>query len=162
MWLMEELSLSYDIKTFKRKPNGVAPPELKKIHALGKSPILSIEAPGVPKPKILAESGVILEYLLSHFGKDSSLVPKQYPEGGEGQLAVETEAWMRYRYYMHYAEGSLMSPIQIHIIMNGWCPQFRSRVFRVNGLTGLNSPQDSPSAVLHQANRQHHHREGGL
>lgn len=116
---MEELNLSYDIKTYKRGPTGIAPPELKKIHPLGKSPILSIEAPNAPKPLIFAESGPILEYLLDHFGETSHLVPKRYIAGQEGQLGGESEAWLRYRYFMHYAEGSLMSPIQVKLIMNG-------------------------------------------
>ncbi|KAH8657684.1 glutathione S-transferase [Xylariales sp. PMI_506] len=118
MWLMEELSIPYDIKTFKRNPNGTAPPELKKIHPLGKSPVISIETPDSPKPMVLAESGVILEYLVDHFGAGSTLVPKRYRDGLEGQIGGETEAWMRYQYYMQYAEGSFMPPILIQLLMN--------------------------------------------
>lgn len=116
---MEELNLSYEVKMFKRGPNGIAPPELKEFHPLGKSPIVSIQAPSMAKPLVLAESGPILEYFLDHFGAESNLVPKRYAHGEEGQLGGETESWMRYRYYMHYAEGSLMSPIQVQLIMNG-------------------------------------------
>lgn len=120
MWLMEELNLSYEIKTFKRGPNGIAPPELKQIHPLGKSPIVSILPPGATEPMVMAESGPILEYFLDHFGgAEAALIPKRYIDGKEGQLGGETESWMRYRYYMHYAEGSLMSPIQVQLIMNG-------------------------------------------
>ncbi|KAF7172387.1 hypothetical protein CNMCM5623_004589 [Aspergillus felis] len=119
MWLMEELNLSYDIKTYKRGPNGVAPPELKQIHPLGKSPIVSIQPSDAPQPTVLAESGVIIEYFLDHFGgPNTRLVPERYQPGREGQLGGETESWMRYRYYMHYVEGSLMSPIQVQLIMN--------------------------------------------
>ncbi|RHZ45319.1 glutathione S-transferase [Aspergillus thermomutatus] len=120
MWLMEELNLSYNIKTYKRGPNGVAPPELKQIHPLGKSPIVSVQPPDASQPMVLVESAPILEYFLDHFGgANARLVPQRYQPGREGQLGGETESWMRYRYYMHYAEGSLMSPIQVQLIMNG-------------------------------------------
>lgn len=124
MWLMEELNLSYDIKTYKRGPNGIAPPELKQIHPLGKSPIVSVQPPDASQPMILVESAVIIEYFLDHFGgPGTSLIPPRYQPGREGQLGGETEAWKRYRHYMHYAEGSLMSPIQVQLIMNGM-PEF--------------------------------------
>jgi glutathione S-transferase len=114
MWLMEKLGLTYSIKPFKRSPQGMAPPELKSIHPMGKLPILSIEAPRLQSssasataestqkpPLVLAESAVIMEYLLDHFGSPaSSLVPRRYT-AGEG-LAEETEGWLRYRYFMHF------------------------------------------------------------
>lgn len=84
----------------------LAPQELKEIHPLGKSPIISIEAVGMAKPLVLAESGVIVEYLVDHFGL--YLEPKKYVSGKEGQIGGESEEWIRYRYFMHYAEGSLM------------------------------------------------------
>ncbi|GFF44462.1 hypothetical protein IFM46972_07555 [Aspergillus udagawae] len=119
MWLMEELNLSYDIKTYKRGPNGIAPPELKQIHPLGKSPIVSVQPRDSSQPMVLVESAAIMEYFLDHFGgPNTRLVPERYQPGREGQLGGETESWMRYRYYMHYAEGSLMSPIQVQLIMN--------------------------------------------
>ncbi|KAK9567211.1 bifunctional glutathione transferase/peroxidase [Aspergillus fumigatus] len=118
MWLMEELNLSYDIKTYKRGPNGIAPPELKQIHPLGKSPIVSVQPPDA-SPMVLVESAVIIEYFLDHFSSPSThLVPQRYKPGREGQVDGETDAWMRYRFFMHYAEGSLMSPIQVQLIMN--------------------------------------------
>ena len=104
LWLLEELNVKYEVKTYKRQ-NLLAPPELKAIHPLGKSPIVSIEAPGMSKPLVLAESGCIMEYLVDHFGPQWS--PKRYAEGKEGQIGGETEEWLRYRYFMHYAEGSL-------------------------------------------------------
>ncbi|PYH87814.1 glutathione S-transferase [Aspergillus ellipticus CBS 707.79] len=119
MWLMEELNLTYTIKPFKRQPNGTAAPELKQIHPLGKSPIISILPPGEPEPMILAESGPIIEYFLDHFGGgERGLIPGRYVAGKEGMLGGETQSWMRYRYFMHYAEGSLMSPVQVWLIMN--------------------------------------------
>ncbi len=84
----------------------LAPPELKKVHPLGKSPLVSVQAEGAAEPLVLAESGLITEYLVEHFGP--SLAPKRYQEGKEGQIQGETEEWLRYRYFMHYGEGTLM------------------------------------------------------
>ncbi|KAF7350998.1 hypothetical protein MSAN_01662000 [Mycena sanguinolenta] len=83
-----------------------APPELKTVHPLGKSPVITIG------DRVMAESGFIAEYLCEHFASPSStLIPSKWKEGYEGQVDGETEAWMRYRYYMHYNEGSLMTLI---------------------------------------------------
>ncbi|KAI9932304.1 hypothetical protein ASPWEDRAFT_39814 [Aspergillus wentii DTO 134E9] len=116
LWLLEELNLTYELKTFKRGADKLAPPELKEIHPLGKSPVISIDIPGSSKPMVLAESGLITEYLCDHFGGER-LVPKRYVDGKEGQLAGETEEWMRYRYFMHYAEGSLMPLLVMQLVM---------------------------------------------
>ncbi|KAK2783456.1 hypothetical protein FQN53_009219 [Emmonsiellopsis sp. PD_33] len=116
LWLLEELGLSYEIKVAKRDETMQSPPELKKIHPLGKAPIVSLEVPGSP-PIVLAESAVIVEYLIDHFGP--RLVPKRYPEGKEGQLAAETESWRRDRYFMHYSEGSLMALLTRVLIVRG-------------------------------------------
>ncbi|KAL8817928.1 MAG: hypothetical protein Q9223_003334 [Gallowayella weberi] len=105
LWLLEELKVDYELKTYKRN-NMLAPPEFKKVHPLGKAPLLSVQAEGASEPLILAESGLIIEYLIEHFGP--SLAPKRYQEGKEGQVQGETEEWLRYRYFIHYAEGTLM------------------------------------------------------
>ena len=84
----------------------LAPKVLEEVHPLGKSPIISIEAEGMSKPLVLAESGLIVEYLVDHFGP--WLAPKRYVQGKEGHVGAESEEWLRYRYYMHYVEGSLM------------------------------------------------------
>ena len=84
----------------------LAPPELKKIHPLGKAPLLTIEVEGRSSPLVLAESSVIVEYLIKHYGPH--LAPREFDAGKEGQIGQETEEWLRYRYFMHYAEGSLM------------------------------------------------------
>lgn len=97
----------------------LAPPEFKEIHPLGKAPIISIESPNTSKPIVLAESGLIAEYLVEHFAP--RLAPKQYAEGKEGQIGGETETWLRYRYYMHYAEGSLMPYLIISLLLSGKC-----------------------------------------
>jgi glutathione S-transferase len=91
-----------------------ADPELKKIHPLGKSPVVGIEAPGAP-PIILAESGLITEYFTEHYAPH--LAPQRYAEGKEGP-GQETESWLRYRYYMHYAEGSLMPLMVTNLLFN--------------------------------------------
>ena len=95
----------------------LGPKELKEVHPLGKSPVNGVEKANTTKPLILAESGFISEYLCDHFNGDR-LVPKRYSEGKEGQVGAETEEWLRYRYYMHYAEGSLMPLLVMQLIMN--------------------------------------------
>ncbi|EAW13609.1 glutathione S-transferase [Aspergillus clavatus NRRL 1] len=117
VWLLEELNIPYSIKTFKRRADMTAPDELKKIHPLGKSPIISIEAPHLSKPLVLAESAVIIEYLCTHFGGERFL-PQRYSEGKEGQVGGETEEWMRYQYFMHYTEGSLTPFLVMKVVMD--------------------------------------------
>lgn len=99
--------MPYEVKTFKRGKDMLAPKELKEIHPLGKSPVISVQGPNSSKPIVIAESGMITEYLCDHFGGDK-LIPARYVEGKEGQIGGETEEWLRYRYYMHFSEGSLM------------------------------------------------------
>lgn len=99
---------------FHRQPDMMAPPELKKIHPLGKSPLISIEGPGLDKPLVIAESGFMTEYLVDYFGPH--LKPTEWLPGQENTLAGHTPEWMRYRYYMHYAEGSLMTPLVLLLV----------------------------------------------
>lgn len=75
----------------------IAPPELEKIHPLGKSPVLGIQRDGQAEPLVLAESALIIEYLLEHYGPE--YIPKQYREGENGRLCGEMDAFMRYRWY---------------------------------------------------------------
>ena len=84
----------------------LAPPELQKIHPLGKSPLLTIENDGMSEPLVLAESGFMTEYIIDHFA--THLAPKRWKDGQEGQAGGETEAWLRYRHLMHFSEGSMM------------------------------------------------------
>lgn len=95
----------------------LAPPELKEVHPLGKSPAITVETSKSPKPLVLAESGVIMEYLCDHFG-GNKLVPKRYVEGSEGEIGGESEEWLRYRYFMHYVEGSLMGFLVMQLVMD--------------------------------------------
>jgi len=81
---LTECNVDYDLKIFKRGKDQLADPELKKIHPLGKSPVISIDVPGQEKPLVIAESAFITEYLAEHFGKH--LVPEHWQEGKEGQV----------------------------------------------------------------------------
>ncbi|KAK3076877.1 hypothetical protein LTS18_011752, partial [Coniosporium uncinatum] len=84
LWLLEELKLDYDLKIYKRGSDMLAPPELKQVHPLGKSPVINVQVPGVEEPMVIAESGAIVEYLTEYFGK--WMIPVRYPEGKEGQI----------------------------------------------------------------------------
>ncbi len=91
IWLMEELGLKYEIKHYKRDPRTrLAPPELLAIAPLGKAPIIT------DGDLTLAESGAIIEYILYKYGK-GKLKPK------EG-----TPEWIKYLYWLHFAEGTMM------------------------------------------------------
>ncbi|KAJ5625269.1 hypothetical protein N7510_001578 [Penicillium lagena] len=139
LWLLEELQLKYELKTFKRRSDKLAPAELKQIHPLGKSPLLTLEPPGATEPIVLAESGAIVEYLCDHFGSAKpTLVPERYKPGQEGQVGGEREEWMRYRYFMHYAEGSLM-PFLVMTLVNDTIRN--SPPFFVRPITGLVASQ---------------------
>lgn len=117
VWLLEECQgIDYDIKIYKRGKDMLAPKSLKEVHPLGKSPVISIQAPALSEPLVMAESGAMMEYLCDHFAPH--LVPKRYQEGKEGQVGGETEQWLRYRFYMHYAEGSLMTLLVIALFMD--------------------------------------------
>lgn len=118
LWLLEELELPYEIKEFKRGSDMQAGPELKEIHPLGKSPVITIESPSTEKPIVLAESGPIIEYLVDHFGKDKLPPYDRYKPGCEGKVGGETESWLRERYFMHYAEGSFMPLVILQVVMD--------------------------------------------
>src|ERR1700683_3273625 len=91
LWLLEELGVPYEIVFYQRDSKTLrAPAELRKIHPLGKAPVLE------DGNQVFAETGVIMEYLVSRY--DPRLAPAQ----------DDAEFW-RYRYWMHYAEGSLMN-----------------------------------------------------
>jgi glutathione S-transferase len=98
LWLLEELGLDYQVKVYHRTKEYLAPKELKAVHPLGKSPV--IEDGG----RVVAESGAIMEYLIETYG-------------GEGlRPAAGTEERLRYRYWMHYAEGSAMPLLVMKLI----------------------------------------------
>lgn len=92
----------------------LAPPELKKIHALGKAPVIGVHKDDGTE-LILAESGFMTEYLTEHWAPH--LIPEKYTEGKSGP-GNETESWLRYKFYMHYAEGSLMAILVTNLIFS--------------------------------------------
>lgn len=121
-WLLEELGLDYDVELFQRTPDMRAPPDLRDVHPLGKAPVVSISIPSAEKPLILAESGFIVQYLCDHFAQNSDLVPKRYRDSShEGIVGGETDEWMRYQYFLHYAEGSLMPQLLVGLILSSEC-----------------------------------------
>lgn len=100
LWALEELKLDYEVKFYKRQSNFAAPPELKNIHPLGKAPVLTDQG------LTIAESTAILEYL-----------QEQYDQ--QGQFKPEDQVQkLNYRYWMHYAEGSLMPLLLMTFVMN--------------------------------------------
>lgn len=100
LWLLEELGVDYVVKRYERdKVTSLAPPEMKKVHPLGKSPIVE------DKGKIIAETGAMIDYLLDHYS-DGRLRP-----------ARETPEFERYRYWLHYSEGSAFPPLLLKLIL---------------------------------------------
>ncbi|WP_296170431.1 glutathione S-transferase [uncultured Brevundimonas sp.] len=99
LWLLEELGRPYEVKRYERNPaTMLAPPELKAIHPLGKSPVVDDGEVRV------AETGAIVDYLL------------EGPNGSALRPAPGTEAGRRYTYWLHYAEGSAMTPLLLKLI----------------------------------------------
>ena len=101
LWLLEELGLTYDIKRYERdKTTMLAPPALSKIHPLGKSPVVTDD------DLTLAESGAIIEYLVERYGEGCFAPARELP------------AYLRYRYWLHYAEGSIMPPLLLKLVFD--------------------------------------------
>jgi glutathione S-transferase len=100
IWLMEELGLEYQLARHQREPNGAAPDALKAIHPLGKAPLIR------DGDIVLAESGAIVDYIVHRHGND--------------RLAVQPQAaeYARYLYWLHFAEGSLMSLMLIALVLS--------------------------------------------
>ena len=100
LWLLEELGLPYEIQRYQRDAKtSLAPPELRQVHPLGKSPVITDGGLTV------AESGAILEYLVDTYGQG-----RLKPTG--------TQDLLHYRYYLHFAEGSAMPPLLMKLIFN--------------------------------------------
>jgi glutathione S-transferase len=100
LWLLEELGAPYEIKQYQRDAvTNLAPPELKAIHPLGKSPLL--EDAG----RVIQESGAIAEYLCENYGGEA-LVP-----------ARGTDDHVRHLELIHFAEGSAMTPIILNLYL---------------------------------------------
>ena len=101
LWLLEELGLPYEVKQYARDAKTMlAPPSLMEVHPLGKSPVIT------DGEHTVAESGAIIEYLVERYG--------------EGRLrpAAGTPELLRYRYFLHYAEGSAMPIVLLKLIFD--------------------------------------------
>lgn len=111
--------MDYEIVIFHRDKDMFAPPELDKIHPLGKSPLVGITPDGSSSEIVLAESGFIAQYLCDHFAQGTTMLPPRYKEGQDGKVGGETEEWMRLQYFLQYVEGSLMPPLVTDLILSG-------------------------------------------
>ena len=101
LWLLEELGVPYEVRRYQRDAKTMlAPPELRAVHPLGKSPVIS------DGEVVLAESGAIVEYLASRHG-NGILIPR-----------ANTPEHLRYLYWMHFAEGSMMPPLLLKLIFD--------------------------------------------
>lgn len=99
LWLLEELGALYEVKRYERdKTTMLAPKELKAVHPLGKSPVITDEG------RTIAETGAIIEYLLDKYGH-GRLIP-----------APGTDDRLRFTYWLHYAEGSAMTPLLLKLV----------------------------------------------
>ncbi len=99
LWLLEELELPYEVRRYERdRKTMLAPPELKRVHPLGKSPMIEDEG------RVVAETGAIVEYLVDK------------ADGRLGPPARRDER-LRYRHFLHYAEGSMMPPLLAMLVV---------------------------------------------
>jgi len=99
LWLLEELGLPYEIKHYQRNPETMlAPDSLRQVHPLGKSPVIT------EGDVTVAESGAIIEYLVERHGNGRFVPPAGTPER------------LRYRYWLHFAEGSAMPPLLLKLV----------------------------------------------
>ncbi|WP_375473025.1 glutathione S-transferase family protein [uncultured Nostoc sp.] len=103
LWLLEELGIEYEIKFYERDPKTMMAPEsLRQVHPLGKSPVIT------DADLTIAESGAIIEYIVDRYG-NGRLVP-----------ASGTPEYLRYKYWLHYAEGSAMPPLVMQLVLSNF------------------------------------------
>ncbi len=101
LWLLEELGAAYEIRHYERDPETqLAPKSLEAVHPLGKAPVIEDEG------RVVAETGPIVDYLIDRFGGDSF------------RPAAGSPAFQDYRYWLHYAEASLMTPLILRLVMD--------------------------------------------
>lgn len=104
LWLLEELGIPYEVRRYERhKTTLLAPAELRRVHPLGKSPVIE-DKDSDGQAHVIAETGAIIEYIVAKAG------------GGLGAPAQQ-EAALRYRYFLHYAEGSLMPVLLVKLVL---------------------------------------------
>lgn len=100
LWLLEELGLPYEVRRYERDPKTMlAPPELKRVHPLGKAPVIEDQG------RVVAETGAIVEYLVEQAGGKLGAPPNR-------------DSALRYRHFLHYAEGSMMPPLLAILVVN--------------------------------------------
>ena len=105
LWMLEELGLDYELVSYKRDPRTwLAPPALRKVHPLGKSPVITDNG------ETIAESGAIIEYLVETYGASAT------GDMAHLQPAPGTPEHRRCRFWMHYAEGSLMNWLVMKLV----------------------------------------------
>jgi len=100
LWLLEELEVPYQIQSYKRGADMLAPPELKRVHPLGKSPVI------VDDGVVVAESAAIIDFILDKYGS------------GRLRPLTGTPEYLQYRYWMYYAEGSAMPPLLLRLVFS--------------------------------------------
>ena len=105
LWLLEELGAPYEVKRYERNGSTMlAPPELKSVHPLGKSPVITDDG------LVVAETGLIMEYLCDRYGEGRLAPPKS--------AGVDSAARLRWLYWLHYAEGSAMPPLVMALVFS--------------------------------------------
>jgi glutathione S-transferase len=105
LWLLEELGIPYEMKRYQRDATTrLAPPELTAVHPLGKSPVIT------DGNRTIAESGAIVDYLIRHHGQGGGK-PAMMPAAG-------TPDFEAYNEWLHYAEGSAMLPLMLHLYVS--------------------------------------------
>src|SRR3954471_18102921 len=98
LWLLEELGLPYEVRRYERNPKTMlAPPELRRVHPLGKSPVIEDDG------KVIAETGAIVDYLVEKTGRRGA--------------PPDPDDALRYRHFLHYAEGSMMPPLLAMLVV---------------------------------------------
>jgi glutathione S-transferase len=100
VWLLEELGIDYQLERFRREETGAAPESMKRIHPLGRAPVIR------DGDMVLAESNAIVEYIIQRHG------------GGRLAVASSGATYARYLYWLHFAEGSLMPLLQIALALS--------------------------------------------
>lgn len=99
LWLLEELGVPYEVKRYERMETRLAPPELKAVHPLGKSPVITDDG------ATIAESGAITDYLIERYG------------GGRFAPAKHSADWWPYVQWLHFAEGTAMTPLLLALYL---------------------------------------------
>jgi glutathione S-transferase len=101
LWCLEELGVDYEIVKHQRDPQtNLAPESLKRVHPLGKAPVMRDDG------RVMFESGAILDYLVRKYGR-GRLAPSQ-----------GSDEWLRYNEWLHYAEGSAMLPVMMKLYLS--------------------------------------------